>query len=272
MPTLEINKSVWDGVYDWSNAGEEWSEVWGTSYMQWYGTLLPRIRSFLPAETILEIAPGFGRWTEFIKGCCTNLILVDLSEKCINACRDRFADSAHISYFVNDGKSLEMIPENSIDFIFSFDSLVHAEDTIISGYIAQLPRILKPNGAAFIHHSNLGQFPTDLKIQRGLSKFPKLLDFLIKQGILDDIRCQWRASSMSSIKMQEYVEENELQCISQELVNWNTRHTLIDCISTIVKKGSIWSRECKVLKNAFFMKEARNLSNLSQLYDLRSRR
>lgn len=33
---------------------------------------------------------------------------------------------------------------------------------------------------------------------------------------------------------------------------------------------SFWSRNNKVFKNLFFMKEARNIRNLSQLYDLQS--
>ena len=240
--------------------------------MQWHGTILARIRPFLPVQTILEIAPGFGRWTEFLKDYCDNLIVVDLSEKCINGCQERFADCSHLTYFVNDGKSLEMIPDNTIDFVFSFDSLVHVEDAIISAYISQISKKLRKNGVAFIHHSNLGEYSNYIKIQRIISRIPKLVDTLIRLGILDNVRSQWRASSMTVRKMQLYAEENGLQCISQELVTWSTRRVLIDCMSTITKKDSIWFGDNKVFKNAFFMKEAMNLGNLSHLYDLQSRR
>jgi 2-polyprenyl-3-methyl-5-hydroxy-6-metoxy-1,4-benzoquinol methylase len=268
MPTIEENKSLWDGIYNWSNAGEEWSTAWGGSYMQWYGMILPRIRVFLPVHTILEIAPGCGRWTEFLKGFCTNLIVVDLSEKCIKACQERFANCSHISYFVNDGKSLDMIPDDTIDFVFSFDSLVHVEDTIISAYVSQFPGKLKQNGAAFIHHSNLGEYLNYLTIQRIMSRAPRLLGILIRLGIFDDVRSQWRAPSMTAKKMQRYAEENGLQCISQELVTWSSKRVLVDCLSTIVQKDSIWFRDNKVFKNVSFMKDAKQLSNLSQLYDL----
>ena len=30
-----------------------------------------------------------------------------------------------MSYHLNDGRSLEMIPDGTIDLIFSFDSLIH---------------------------------------------------------------------------------------------------------------------------------------------------
>src|SRR6266567_7931064 len=53
--------------YDWRDAGEEWSESWGTSAAQWSGAILPRIQGCLPTGTILEIGPGFGRWTNYLK-------------------------------------------------------------------------------------------------------------------------------------------------------------------------------------------------------------
>jgi 2-polyprenyl-3-methyl-5-hydroxy-6-metoxy-1,4-benzoquinol methylase len=272
MPTLEENKSRWDGTYDWHNAGEEWSSGWGTSSMQWYGTILPRIRAFLPAQTILEIAPGFGRWTEFLKNFCTQLLVVDISAKCIQGCQERFAGWRHITYFVNNGESLDMIPENAIDLIFSFDSLVHAEDTVISSYVSQLASKLNQNGVAFLHHSNMGAYSTYLNMQNTIAKIPKLRGLLLRLGALDDIGRHWRAPTMTARKMELYAEKSGLQCISQELVTWGTRRILLDCFSTIVKKNSIWCRDNKVFRNPFFVKEARNLANLSQLYDFEPRK
>ena len=54
------------------------------------------------------------------------------------ACRRQFADCSHIDYFVNDGKSLAMIADKSIDFAFSFNSLVHVEVDVLEAYLHQL--------------------------------------------------------------------------------------------------------------------------------------
>jgi ubiquinone/menaquinone biosynthesis C-methylase UbiE len=140
MPTLEENLSLFGEVYNWPQAGDEWSIPWGNARMQWYCSILPLIGAFVPTDTILEIAPGHGRWTAFLKDLCKRLIIVDLSESCIERCRQRFADCSHISYFVNDGKSLEMVPDSSVDFIFSFDSLVHVEDTVLRAYVAEFAK------------------------------------------------------------------------------------------------------------------------------------
>ena len=262
MPSIEENKTKWDGTYDWQQGGDEWSVVWGGARMQWYGTLLPRIHAFLPAGTILEIAPGYGRWTQFLKDQCRRMIVVDLSEKCIAACQERFRDSAHISYHVNDGQSLAMIPDRTIDFAFSFDSLVHVEEPVLSAYVSQLATRLTGDGAAFIHHSNLGAYPRYVRLQRT----PKLLAALRRLGLVER-SFNWRGLTMSAARMTRIAQACGLQCISQEIFPWATSRALIDCISVLVRPGSLWARENQILKNPSFMKEGRYLRSLARLYD-----
>ena len=266
MPTIEENRSLFDEVYNWPEAGEEWSKDWGGAEMQWHGCILPRISAFVPADTILEIAPGYGRWTTFLKNFCNQLIIVDLSETCINRCRERFADCSHISYFVNDGRSLDMVADGSVDFIFSFDSLVHVEDAVMKTYAVEFAKKLRPNGTAFVHHSNLGEYVRRIGVQSRLTKLPKLYRVLEKLGVCDNLATQWRARSMTAAKMAKFAQECNLQCVSQELVTWETRFVLVDCLSTLVRRGSKWSRPNRVLENAGFMLEAKRLSDLARLY------
>ena len=267
MPTIEENRSAWGETYIWREAGEEWSRRWGSVRMQWYGSLLPRIGGFVPADTILEIAPGHGRWTAFLKNLCRRLIIVDLSKSCIDECRQRFADCSHISYFVNDGMSLEMVVDGSVDFIFSYDSLVHAEDAVLKAYVAEFAKKLRPNGAAFLHHSNLGEYIRRIKVQSVLSKVPKLPGLLARLGVYDNVTGQWRADSMTAAKMALFAQDHKLQCVSQELITWHSRFALVDCLSIIIPRGSRRSRENRVSRNAGFMSEAKSLSDLSRLYD-----
>jgi len=88
--------------------------------------------------------------------CSDHYIGVDLNSNCISACQERFADVKHAAFYANDGKSLAMVEDSSVDFAFSFDSLVHAEMDVIEAYCRELSRKLSPSGVAFIHHSNLG--------------------------------------------------------------------------------------------------------------------
>lgn len=229
--------------------------------MQWYGSILPRIHARVPARTILEIACGYGRWTQFLKGLCDQLIVIDVSERCIQACKDRFADCSHISYVLNDGKSLAMVADASVDFVFSFDSLVHADQSVLKAYIAQLGRILTERGAAFLHHSNLGEYAYYARIQR----IPTMHRLLARLGLIErDLH--WRDFTVTAEKVERFAEEHALRCISQELITWHTRTALIDCLSLIVKRDSPWCRENRVLRNPSFTREITYLSRLARLY------
>jgi hypothetical protein len=159
MPNLEWNKETWDGSYDWTEAGDEWSGPWGTSQAEWFATILPRIGSFVPARNLLEIAPGFGRWTQFLLGWTAEYCGIDLSDKCVNACRSRFSTCKKANFFQNDGMSLECLAGRQFDLIFSFDSLVHADVDVLAAYIEQIIPLLSADGIAFLHHSNLAALP-----------------------------------------------------------------------------------------------------------------
>lgn len=252
MPTVDENRAGWGGTYHWTHDGEEWSREWGSARMQWFGSILPRINSFVPTDTILEIAPGHGRWTAFLKNMCKRLTIVDLSAPCIEKCRERFVNNSNISYFVNDGKNLEMVEDNSIDFIFSFDSLVHAEEEVLRAYAAEFAKKLRPDGVAFIHHSNLGEYARLTAIQDLLLRIPKLVGGLDRLGICDNVTCHWRARSMTAAKMAFFAEKHNLRCVSQELVTWHTKSVLMDCFSTIVRSDSRWFRQNRTLRNPGF--------------------
>jgi SAM-dependent methyltransferase len=262
MPTVTDNKQAWDGDYQWTHRGDEWSAAWGGPQMQWYGTILPRIHRFVPTGNILEIACGFGRWTQFLKEACNNLAALELSQECLDACKQRFAESTNIEYHLNDGKSLEMLSDASIDFIFSFDSLVHVDESTLQSYMSQFPRILKDNGAVFIHHSNLGEYHSRFEKIR---KIP-LLEGLLKSLGYMETNLHWRDPGVSTKVVARMAKKAGLQCISQEIVPWGTKKAHIDCFSTIVQVGSSLDGKNRIYRNASFMKEAQNLLRLSRLH------
>lgn len=263
MPKLEDNKTRWDGEYHWRDQGDEWSNLWGNPATQWYGTIMPRIKSHVPANCILEIACGYGRWTQYLKDLGESLIAIDLSAECIEASQQRFADCTNIEYHVNDGKSLDMIPDASVDFVFSFDSLVHADESVLNAYLGQFKRILTKDGVVFIHHSNFGEYhPAYSKIRA----VPDLEEILIQSDILEK-STHWRDASVDAQKVEALAHAQGLSCISQEIVPWSTKKLLIDCMSTIVKNDSALARTNRVWRNDHFMAEAHNLLQLSQLYD-----
>jgi SAM-dependent methyltransferase len=239
---ISENRQFWDSAEAWSQDGEEWSAWWGTSHAQWSGCLLPRIFPFLNGR-ILEIGPGRGRWTRFLQSYCSSLIGIDLSQTCVERCIERFSCNPHLQFQANDGLTLPMIESASIDFAFSFDSLVHAESDVMSSYANELARVLKPGAVAFLHHSNLDAVRRRSvldRLKRRLSRLP--CDYHL------------RATSMSAEKMRAFVESAGMTCAQQELVPWGRGWPLmIDCMSTIVNAPG---HQCYVIRNQRFMEEA----------------
>lgn len=264
MPTVTENVRKWGDEYNWKHAGDEWSAAWGGPAMQWYGAILPRIRRFLPSSVIVEVASGFGRWTQFLHGQCEKLIAVDISEKCIVACKQRFSGVSHIEYHVTDGKSLAVAAHGSVDFVFSFDSLVHADATVIDAYLRELSRVLKPEGAAFLHHSNLGAYPRRCAITKQSRVIKRVMGTL---GVWDRDH-HWRDPGVSAYLVQRLATGYGLECMVQEIVHWGTRRAKIDCFSTIVRKTSRYAGAPAVYVNDSFMAEAVLLSKLARVYSV----
>jgi SAM-dependent methyltransferase len=263
MPTVNENRDRWQH-HAWAQRGDEWSpgrSAAGTEVL-WHRTIFPRVRQFLPTDTIVEIGPGFGRWSQYLRHLCGRLILVDLSQRCIDACRQRFAADTHIEYVVNDGTSLEGIHDRTVDFIFSFDSLVHAEADAVGAYLAEAARTLKRGGAGFIHHSNLLDFVD-----------PRTGDvrwFVTEQN--------WRATTMSAAVFRSLCTTAGLSCDTQELINWigrgrtMDRHglhggsiPLTDCFSTF-STSSVPARPTRVVANPLFVDEWRQAAWFVDVY------
>lgn len=259
MPEIDENLQVWTEGWDWSTRGDEWSKWWGGTEAEWYAALLPRIHSFVPTGTILEIAPGYGRWTQYLKDLATKVVLVDLAENCIEACKQRFADATNIEYHVNDGRSLDMVADESVDLAFSFDSLVHVEADVLEAYISQLAKKLRPTGVAFIHHSNAGQYQRATALARRAPK--RVLFPLITRGVLLDIYA-WRAMSVTADKVADMCDRHGLSCIGQEKISWEWGSYLIDTISVITRKGSRWDRPRRTFTTRGFRDEGQRMINL----------
>ena len=180
---------TWANSNNWVDEGEPWSEFFGGTQSLWENVIFPKIKNYLKGD-VLEIAPGYGRITAFLIEEASSLEIVDLVEACIEECKKKFGDK--IKYHVNDGKSLDMIENNSKDFVFSWDSFVHIDENTINDYITGICNVLKPGGYAFIHHS------------------------CFYGGNIDPFRNKGGRSNMSPELFKSLVEQNNLQIIDQQ--------------------------------------------------------
>ena len=156
--TIQNNLRRWNDDYLWPENGDEWNGMarhCGVDYETWKQSLIDNfLIPHLSADaTVLEIAPGRGRWTSYIVPRCQQLILVDLSPNCIEFCKEQFSSHPHVRYHVNDGESLPQDLDGAVDFVWSFDAFVHMDRNVIRSYLAEIRRTLKPGGTAIIHHA-----------------------------------------------------------------------------------------------------------------------
>jgi SAM-dependent methyltransferase len=202
---------LWNLNSNWSIDGHEWSKSFGTTEDLWNNQIFDKIKEFR-GKKILEIAPGFGRITQFLSILASELIVVDLNPLCIEKTKSKLKHHV-LAYFVNDGKSIPKVRDNSQDLVFSFDSFVHMHANVTEEYVKEIHRVLKPGGQAFIHHSWL------------------------YGGSEESTHNVAGRANMSPEQFKTFVENNNMEIVSQNAIQfeplelWNGT----DCISIFRK-------------------------------------
>jgi SAM-dependent methyltransferase len=292
VPTLEQNREWW-AERDWEAEPGNWSVPWGSPVAQWHVTLRPRIALGLRAGTTLEIAPGYGRWTQFLLPESQRYIGVDLSERCVQSCQARFARAPHAEFHANDGRSLPMVTDASVDFVFSFDSLVHADARIMTAYLQEIGRVLRTGGTAFLHHSNMAMYSRRRKLAGWLKRMSGRRGAALSQpsgpvtgrrrtspllsieqrAIRAWQQSRWsifgtgsRSEDVSAAIVRRLAADAGLHVRSQELITWAETGLLSDCLTVLQRPDGRLAAKTRVVKNRSFMDEARTARRLASLY------
>jgi hypothetical protein len=252
MPSVDQNITKWDSKFKEfiqdEDYGYRWSQLWGSPLLQWYSTIFPRINEFLPRNHIYEIASGLGRWSEFLEYYCKKLTLSDVSSEAMNFLEAKYKYKEHVFCAKTDGKTINT--SDTIDFLFSFDSLVHCDLDVNEAYIDEFKKKSTESSICFIHHSNLGAWPDDLK---------------------ENKHNGWRSKNVSAEKIIDKIKKNKLYLISQELIDWGGGdfEQFLDCITILASRKN--HVESKFIENNNFMKVAKrvrmNSKILTKLYN-----
>lgn len=153
------NRRRWS-EWDWTGRGEEW-----TASPEWKQALIDDVLlAWVPdGVSVLEIGPGAGRWSEVLQPRARRLVLVDVSPRPLELCRERFAAAENVEYVLSAGNDLPSVADGSIEAIWSFDVFVHVAPLDQAGYLKECARVLAPGGLAIVHHAdgrNLGDVPS----------------------------------------------------------------------------------------------------------------
>jgi ubiquinone/menaquinone biosynthesis C-methylase UbiE len=186
--------------------------------LQWNQIIFPLIRD-LDFTSVLDLACGHGRNSEYLRHYAKEIHLVDINQSCIDACRERFSetkDGVQFHYHVTDGNHLKMINNESITLVYTWDSMVHFDKLIVRDYMKEIGRVLKVGGTAFLHHSNYGEKAPDS-------------NWANNSGTRSD---------MSGSLMRQYAQEVGLRVVTQKIQGraegWGEDG--LDCVSILSKQ------------------------------------
>jgi SAM-dependent methyltransferase len=155
--TIDEHRRYWN-IYNWSSGGEEWTEhaqkYKGLNPEHWKASLISGMihKYFKTNGVILEIGSGAGRWSIELIKLADRVILADISEKCLDICKEKFKRYDKVEYKLVTN-FLDFLGESSVDYVWSYDVFVHINPTDIKKYVSEFQRILKPGGIAIIHHA-----------------------------------------------------------------------------------------------------------------------
>lgn len=127
---------------------EDLEKFWGEN------SLFKRMFGELNIKKIVELACGRGRHVPFYMQSTQEVVLVDILQKNIDFCKERFSKETKIKYYVNNGYDFENLRAETYTALFTYDAMIHFEMMDIFQYLKETRRILIKGGRALFHHSN----------------------------------------------------------------------------------------------------------------------
>ena len=249
MATLQQLKSAYL-CHNQSDIEDAWSSRWGGTHHQWRKTIYPRVSRFLPTDSILEIGCGRGMLSQHLMRYTRTLTLVDFIDTRQQQLLPAVANDAQVNFYHNDGMTLNKIADKSVDFAFSFFSLIDANNETIESYIEDLNRVLTKNGVAFIHHSNALPEPgqqLDANLFANMSRV--------------------RAADVNAQVVRKIANTFNFEARVQECVAWAPGTPLMDCFTTLTRPSNVVVKNIGQFDNLYFEDEVRyGISDLSTNY------
>nr|WP_246324085.1 class I SAM-dependent methyltransferase [Petropleomorpha daqingensis] len=103
----------------------------------------------LPAGhgSALDFGCGVGRLTQALAEHFDDVVGIDIAASMLENAR-RFNDRPNVRFVLNEEPHLAVIPDTSIDFVYTTIVLQHMAPELALGYLEEFARILRPGGVA----------------------------------------------------------------------------------------------------------------------------
>ena len=172
------HKDYFININEWAAAQEIDMVAWNRDYCAWYhissmdnyfnkaetdlwmnvfwnvDSIFYKMFCQLDLDNVIELAVGRGRHVRMYEANANHIVLVDILQKNIDFCKERFKENRKIDYYCNNGYNLSELKDNEYSSLFTYDAMVHFEMMDIFEYLKDIHRVLRNGGKALIHHSN----------------------------------------------------------------------------------------------------------------------
>jgi ubiquinone/menaquinone biosynthesis C-methylase UbiE len=192
----------------WGNEAQDYFDKSEQAATQQWATYIAPFLGEIGGGKVVDLACGRGRWSNMLKNRFQSVFSADVNQENLAYCKERFENEGKITLVELDGYSLPF-ENDSVDFVFSFDSMVHFDLDVIAGYLRETHRVLRSGGQAFFHHSNT----TNSKVVK-IQENPHWRNFMSKE-IFEHL----------ALKAGLTVEK-------QQVIDWGTAKN-IDCLTLV---------------------------------------
>jgi SAM-dependent methyltransferase len=145
-------------------------------------------------DTVLDIGCGVGRLTRVLAARAATVHGIDVSEAMIERARSLHPGLRNVSWIVGDGRTLQPLPDASIDLCVSHVVFQHIPDPQVTlGYVAEIGRVLRSGGRAAFQLSNDARAHHH---RRGLAAARRRLAALARRGPRGQADAAWLGSAI----------------------------------------------------------------------------
>lgn len=105
----------------------------------------------LPSGTALDFGCGVGRLSQALAEHFDEVIGVDVAPSMINEAASYNKQGDRVRYILNERPDLSVLPDESVDFVYTEITLMHMEPRYSLEYIREFLRVTRSNGMVVFH-------------------------------------------------------------------------------------------------------------------------
>ena len=108
-----------------------------------------------PEVDVLELGCGGGKFSAHLRKRSRRLTCADISADMLARTRAHVGEGDDVEFLQLNGRDFGGVPDASIDFVYSYDVLLHLQPQNVFSYLRDARRILRPGGIFMVHAINL---------------------------------------------------------------------------------------------------------------------